>query len=341
MGHGGDIYRNQVELDFSVSLNPYPVPQSIRDAAEDGIRKSMFYPDVKQESLRNALADLDGVAFDEVFAGNGASELLLAAVRSIRPRRVLVAEPGFTGYRSVLGSLLDCSVTEYVLREENDFVVDKKLPLQGMDLLFLTDPWNPTGRNISGDVLKHLLARAKEEGVCTILDQSFLHLSDKADVDAHDLLREYEDLILIRSFTKLFALPGIRMGYVIANNDRIAGIQKQLPEWNLSAIAGSVMEEGARLIKGSDFCERSRELIRKEREYLQNGLKKWGIRVYQSDANYMLIRSEEDLYTKLLTQKILIRDCSDFPHMPDHFFRIAVKDHESNRKLLDTLQKIL
>ena len=350
MGHGGDIYRNRVDLDFSVNLNPAPVPEAVRQAIRAGIRDACAYPDPEQEKVRTAIAKADGVKAENVFAGNGASELILAAVRAVSPKKAVLMEPCYLGYSYALQSLSDCEIIRVQLDRKNGFSLTGK-ECEDMDLgtgmLFLTDPWNPSGGNIPDTVLLSVLERAEERGNAVLLDQSFLFLSDKGAAyqnpgaaGAADLIRRFENLMILRSYTKLFSLPGIRMGYILAREDMIGRIRRQLPEWNLSSPSGSAMEACASLLsEGEEVfdCQKNAE----ERAYLSDALKKLGCAVYPSDTIYILFEADPDLYHKLLQRGILIRDCSDYNGLGRGYFRVAVKDHASNSTLIRTMEQIL
>ena len=346
MNHGGDIYRNRIDMDFSVSLNPADIPQKIYDAIKEGVDNAGFYPDIEQESVRKCIGGYEGISPECVFAGNGASELILAITRALKPENVLLTEPGFSGYRYALNGLHNCKTETFCLKEDNGFILTPDLSCRiskDTDLIFLCDPWNPTGKNIDEDLLVLILEKAKESDTYVVLDQSFFHLSEKSlkGFDVKSMLERYDRLIVLRSMTKLLALPGIRTGYVMADCDIIKRIRKELPEWNLSVISQEVIKAGISLIYESDFIDSSLSLIKKERAYLKDALSKLGFRVYDSDTNFILIESEHELYEKLLSKNILIRDLSDCPGLIKGFYRIAVKDHGSNMMLIENIREIL
>ncbi|MDO5702146.1 MAG: aminotransferase class I/II-fold pyridoxal phosphate-dependent enzyme, partial [Lachnospiraceae bacterium] len=180
MSHGGDIYRNSVHTDLSVNLNPYGTPDLMLDAAAEGIRLAAAYPDSEQEEVRSAIAAADGVAAECVFAGNGASELILASVRAVAPKTALLIEPCFSGYRHALKSLRGCEIREMYLREEEDFRLGDGVigcMDEGVDMVFITDPWNPTGQPVGGELLLKILAEAQRRHIYVLLDQSFYLMS--------------------------------------------------------------------------------------------------------------------------------------------------------------------
>ncbi len=346
MAHGGDIYSHKIDLDFSVSLNPFPPSQDLEAAVLSGLKRAGCYPDIRQTRLRTLLAEKNNVEADNVLAGNGASEMLLSAVRSISPRNVLLPVPCFTGYRHILDASGCCRTEPFFLKEEDGFAIPPAFPeviQESHDLLILTDPGNPAGRNIDEKILYDILDRCRETKTKVILDESFYFLSRKACIEreksAAALIRRYPGLYIIRSWTKLFSLPGIRMGYVISSHENIWEVQAHIPEWNLPVITEEVMAELAgRLDEGMlrTMCL----AVREERDFFVPELAKRTEKVYPSDSVYILFRAEEGLYEKLLARGILIRDCGDYEGLGKGYYRTAVKTRQENLCLLKKLDEV-
>ena len=184
--HGGDVYRNDVRLDFSVNLNPYPMPSAVTEAMQAGISEIHQYPDPVQQKLREGIASLEGVSADNVICGNGASELILAIVRLLAPGKVLLPVPSFYGYRHALNALLDhemsknkkLEIKEYFLKEDNDFLLTTDFVSEitdDTDLVILANPNNPTGRCIGADVLEAVIEKCNQMGTALLIDECFLH----------------------------------------------------------------------------------------------------------------------------------------------------------------------
>lgn len=354
--HGGDIYNNTIAYDFSVNLNPFKIPDSITKALSESLLRANVYPDINQDKVRSSLAKIDNIDADMVLAGNGASELIMAVTKALYEKKkgqkftVLLASPCFYGYTHALNSLKDCCIKEYNLCQDNNFLIDDNyinLIDSSVDAVYIADPGNPTGKNISEDMLDKILNKAGECNVTVVLDESFFFLSDKysdslcSDNQYVTKLLNNNSLYIIRSFTKLFALPGVRAGYIIGNSQGIKAVRKHLPEWNLSVMAEMVLIEGAGLITDKKFVEQSCRYIKRERSILEKELSKAGIKVFESDTVFLLVKSHENLYEKLLSEGILIRDCSNFNGLTNGFYRIAVKDAKDNQLLLGTVQKLL
>ncbi|MBQ6622851.1 MAG: aminotransferase class I/II-fold pyridoxal phosphate-dependent enzyme [Mogibacterium sp.] len=336
--HGGDIYRNDVRLDFSVNLNPMPAPASLAEAIRRGAEAAGCYPDPLQSALRREVAALDGVAPGQVLCGNGASELLMAAVHALRPKEVLLTAPCYAGYRIALQAA-DPVLSEYPLDESKAFSLDEGIldEITGQtDLLILTDPNNPDGKRIDPELLRRIVRRCEELDVRLLLDECFLPLSEGPGYQ-----RLFPGVLHLRAFTKTFAVPGVRIGYLVCSEeDCLVQIRRHLPEWNVSVIADAAGREASRILRETDYLKRSAAMIREERAWLAAELTRLGAKVYPGEANYLLLRGGKSWYGKLLARGILLRDCSDYHGLGAGFYRVAVRAHEENRELISALKKI-
>lgn len=345
--HGGDIYRNRIDIDFSVNLNPLGTPSSVMDALKSALKRVECYPDPFQEDVRRKLADLHGLDRENVYAGCGASELIQAAIRAINPKRALLFEPGFSGYRYALESV-GCVMTHHPLSEGNGFAPAKediRAISTDIDIVFVCDPLSPSGINIDDELIDCILDEAKNNKAAVILDESFYEMSDKAAAAAanrsRELIMKYDNLFIIRSLTKLLAIPGIRAGYAISSCANIRRMIRQLPEWNLPVTSEEAIKAGIRAISETGLVQETVRLIRKERDYLSGILKGYGFKVIDSNTSYILFRGPDDLYDKLLGRGILIRDCSDYEGLEKGWYRTAVKDHMCNEKFAEALREIM
>lgn len=356
MSHGGDTFGKKIKYDYSVNLNPFPPTDEMTAAGIRGLKDSGKYPDIMQRNIRAVIAEREGVLQSNVLAGNGASELLLGAVRFIKPKKVLLLEPCYSGYEYVLGAEESCQVIRYSLNEEDGFIptlkdIDNIWDDSGdnnrgnngknkPELIFLTDPWNPSGKNIPEEVLEGFLEKADREGTWVILDESFLLLSEKVmgngRVVKSELLSRYPRSIVVTSFTKFLALPGIRMGYMLGDAGVIDGVKAQLPEWNLSIPAEYIMEAGIRKAGDKAYMEAVIRGIREEREYLAVELRQLGFKVFESDSCYIYFVGIPGLNEKLSGEGILIRDYEEAG-----YYRIGIKNHKANQYLVQKLMEVV
>ena len=257
----------------------------------------------------------------------------MAAVHGIKPKKTVIPVPSFYGYEYA-AKAAESEILFYETKEENSFCVTEELIsvlTEDVDLLFLANPNNPDGSLRDRESVKALLRHCKEKGIYMVLDESFIAFCG----DGFSMLseiEEFDNLLLVGSFTKIFSIPGVRLGYLVCKNQRLlAEIAGQLPEWNLSCFA---QEAGCICAEQTEFIRQTEQYITKERQFLEEGLREKGFVVFPSKANFILLYSEEPLYERLLKKGILIRDCSNFRGLHQGFYRIAVRSRKENKILL-------
>lgn len=341
MQHGGDIYRNKVNIDFSVNVNPLGIPDSVKEALSKAVELCDRYPDIKAEELTESISGMTGVKGDSILLGNGASELFMAVVHALHPGRIVIPVPSFYGYERTAAST-EAEIVYYEMKEEFDFCLDqgiKELLTEGTDLLFLANPNNPVGNMAENSLLEQIAEECRRKQILIVLDECFLEFTGEEKRSFKNKLKEYPNVIVVRAFTKIFAIPGVRLGYLICENRELRErIRKQLPEWNLSVFAQAA---GAAACKENGYISRTVQLVKKEREYLTKELQQMGIKVYPSHADYLLLKTGLPLYGRLLEKEILIRDCSNFRGLEKGYYRIAIKNHSENEQLVTAITKII
>lgn len=335
--HGGDIYRNQVRLDFSVNVNPLGIPDSVKAALLKAAEGCSTYPDPEAENLRQAVSRMLSVPEEWLLFGNGASELFLAAVHALHPRETVIPVPSFFGYEYAAGAVSG-KITYVPMKEETQFLPGKEVfevLNEETELLFLANPNNPTGTLVPEELLERLLTHCRKKRITVLLDECFIEFCG-GENSMLSALSRYENLILIRAFTKSFAIPGVRLGYLVCGDRRLrAKIARQLPEWNLSSFAqaAGIVCAGER-----EFLQKTREYVNRERHFLEQGMKALGMKVFPGSADFLLLYTELPLYDLLLKEGILIRDCGNFRGLGRGYYRIAVKRREENEVLLKAME---
>lgn len=336
--HGGDIYHNQVRYDFSVNTNPLGIPPAVREALHRAVEDCGHYPDVSQTELKRAVSGMLGVPERHLLFGNGASALFLAAVQGIRPKRTVIPVPSFYGYEYAAGAC-GGKIVYCKMGAGDGFAPGENLFsfLTGeTDLLFLANPNNPTGKFVDMAYLHAVAAHCRERGIYVVLDECFLDFCAEAP-SFREACRTYENLIVVNAFTKSFAIPGVRLGYLICGDEALRHrIERQLSEWNLSVFAQAA---GAACAEQKEYLRKTAEYVKRERHFLEEGLRKLGITVFSGEANFLLVSSGRKLYRELLRQGILIRDCRNFRGLSEGYYRIAVKSREENEVLLRALRE--
>lgn len=340
--HGGDIYGIPgVELDFSVSLNPLGTPFSVLQAAAEAAKATQCYPDPHCRALRRAISCRDGVGEDWVVCGNGASDLIWRLALALRPRRALVTAPTFSEYGQAL-SAVGCGVEEHSLHREDNFDLSAEILNQitpELDLVFLCDPNNPTGRLIPEDLLTEILSRCRRAGALLAVDQCFLELTE--DIP-HKLVEQLAGggLILLRALTKSYALAGLRLGYCLCQPELARRLALAGQPWAVSLPAQAAGEIA--LQKYPRWPFESIPYICLERERLSSGLTQLGFWVCPSQANYLLFYGQQPgLDQALLARGLLLRDCANYSGLGPGWRRAGIQTVEKNSRLLQAMEQII
>lgn len=337
--HGGDIYRNQVAIDFSVNVNPLGVPKSVEAALHEAVGQCSRYPDIRAEKLKQAVSKMIAVPGEKILFGNGASELFMAIIHGIKPKKTVIPIPSFYGYEYA-AEAAEGEVLYYETKANNDFVWQEDLfsvLTEETDVLFLANPNNPTGKLVSREEVKKVISYCFGKGITVVLDECFIEFCGR-ECSMMPEIEAFPNLILVRAFTKIFSIPGVRLGYLVCSDKwLLQKIGRQLPEWNLSGFA---QEAGYACAMQTEFTERTAAFLQKERQFLEDGLRQMGFHVFSGKANFLLIYSEHPWYDRLLERGILIRDCGNFRGLSKGFYRVAVKNREENERLLKTMGEI-
>lgn len=340
--HGGDIYRNQVELDFSANINPLGTPASVIEAAIQGVRNCAIYPDVECGRLKQAIAKTHGVKDAWIFCGNGAAEVIFSLVLAKKPKRALVFVPTFLEYEQALKSI-SCEITYVPLKKETGFSFTEQCLEQlstGLDMVFLCNPNNPTGELIAPKLLKQMVETCNKQNTLLVVDECFMNFVNEEDqCSLSSILWENQSIFLLKAFTKMYGMAGLRLGYGLSSDTTLIARMKQVTQpWNVSTPA---QYAGVAALKEKEFVIRTRELIARERTFLKTELKKLGLNVYGSRANYIFFEGPNDLYERFLERFVLIRSCKNYRGLNGHYYRIAVKNHEENSTFIQLLKEIL
>ena len=338
--HGGDIYRNQIRQDFSVNTNPLGMPDSVREALHQAVEEAEHYPDIHAQELTNAVAEQLRISEKKLVFGNGASELFHAVLHAVKPSKMLIPVPSFLGYEEA-AKTMDCEFIFYEMKKEEKFCLTERI-LDALDesisLVFLANPNNPVGNLVEPELILEIAEKCRQCDITLVLDECFMELTGKEQKYSFlSHLEEFPNVVVVRAFTKLYAIPGVRLGYLVCEQTLAEKIRLQLPEWNLSVFA---QRAGVAAIKEQGYVARAVSCIQTQRLFLCEELKAAGCIVYDSDADYLLFYSEKKLYELFLQRGILIRDCSNFRGLQSGYYRVAVKSEEQNRIFAEVLREI-
>lgn len=340
--HGGDIYSyyekyGRYPVDFSSSLNPLNAPLEVTNAYLEAYKYSFAYPPYNYKELREKIAEKENTSIENICVSNGAGELIRYVPVIFKPKNALITAPAFSEYKK---SLLECNVYEYLLKKENNFMLQQDFldNIVSKNMVFLTNPDNPAGNLISIEFIEKTTAKCRQENSILVLDECFIDLAENGE-SAVPLIKKYDNLIIIKAFTKTYSFAGFRLGYALANEKITNIIDNMLPEWRVSMPANMC---GIAALSDKSFINSSINYIKKEKEYLINNLKLFSFTIYGSEANYIFFYADIfDLKERLEKYNILIRDCSNYSGLEKGYYRVAVKKHEDNEKLINALKEIL
>lgn len=351
-GHGGDL-RTASELygvsesdwlDFSSNMNPLGPPDAVAGIMRDRWQDIVRYPDPAVRGLRAKLAAKYDIPVDSILVGNGAAELIDLAVRVLNPQETVLARPSFKEYedavRKVSGRVRDVS-----LSADNRFELDAASVLPYVDegrWLFLGHPNNPTGRIVPSETLRALA----DAGARMILDEAFIDfVPDEMDRSYIRQAAASEKIVVIRSMTKFYSVPGIRLGFIVAHPLTIARMKELQTAWSVNYLAQLI---GEAVLEDEAFAKRTLKWLGAERPRYVERLTALGLEVVPSDVNFVLVSLPEGggwtapkLQQAMAERGIMIRDASLFNGLDASYFRLAVRLPEQNDRLLSTLGSVL
>ena len=351
--HGGQLHRIAERfgigvsalMDFSANINPEGPPalvvQALKEALEEPAVLSQ-YPDLEEIQLRLSISDHIGVASEGIVAANGFVPLLDAVLRGIPIHRCLLPVPAFSEYRNAL-ERSNIAVTPYQLDQEQDFRYQpedllKTLKTGRHDALLLANPQNPSGVLCNREDLITLIKGAAKDNIYVLLDEAFIDYAAPHSVVGE--IRLYPNLVIFRSVTKFYGIPGLRVAYAVAEPDIANKIQKQLPPWPITTMAAIAIRAA---LTDRIYAERSLALNDQRRDFLTNGLNALGFHTYPSAANFVLIRfrsideAVECWQQLILNHKIVLRHCTTFEGLAHNHLRCAIRDDRANSDLIRAL----
>lgn len=353
--HGGDIYsvkekgNDGVLLDFSANINPLGLLPSVKAAVAEGLENCIHYPDPLCRELIRDLAHYENVKEEQIICGNGAADLIFRLVVAKMPYKAVVLAPTFAEYEKSLESI-GCIVKHHYLKEENGFRLGEDILFslnESVEMLFLCNPNNPTGQLMDPSLLRRILARCMEYNIFMVLDECFVDFLEEPEKNTlKDYIEEYNNLFILKAFTKNFAMPGLRLGYgMCSDRDLLNTLFETGQPWAVSLPAQLA---GVQALKETAYLEEARKLILEEKAYLQQELERLGFTVFSPAANYIFFKlpEQKDEYDSqdfkgLLEKKnILVRSCGNYKGLTQDFFRIAVKLHKENEQLVAALEEI-
>ena len=331
--HGGQIYNADGTagdwLDFSANINPLGVSKKICTAIIENLDGIKNYPDTNATELKAAISQRYKVAVENLVLLNGAAEFFYLYLNVTRPRKILIPVPSFSEYERAARAI-NAEIEYIFTRAEDNFELNLAQDFSA-DLMILGRPNNPTGNLISVDALKKISASTK-----ILVDESFIDFLDTESA------RQFvsEKISVVQSLTKIFAIPGLRLGFAVVEKNLAAKLNAAKDVWNVNFLA---QKAGVAALSDEKFLADTKNWLRTEQKYFVENLKKLrGVQVFEPTANFVLLKFEtveaaESALKKLRQNKILLRSCENFAGLDGRYLRSAIRTRAENLKLLEVL----
>lgn len=355
--HGGDIYSiyekypKEVDrlVDFSANISPFGIPDAVLEAVKDELAGAVHYPDPKGRRLKDAISSfleqVYGVRLPRacIVCGNGAADVIYRFALAKKPKTALLCAPTFGEYEEAL-ALSETKLSFYQCPKESleigADILDAVHP--GLDVMFLCNPNNPTGLLADEGILKKIVEKAWENHVLLVMDECFLDFVEYEEKrSVIPLLSQNKHILVLKSFTKMYGMAGLRLGYGLSGDKALIGAMEKCGQpWAVSTAAESA---GVAALKDVQYPKRVRQCVAFERKFLMDAFLKLGIHFFDSRANYILIKlpGVPHFYERMLAEGILVRRCENYRNLDSSYYRVAVNSHEKNERLVAALRKVV
>lgn len=336
--HGGQIYDATGKigdwLDFSANINPFTSEKIFKTLAEN-LRGIVNYPDAHAAELKNAICRRYDVSANNLVLLNGAAEFFYLYMFVTRPKRVVIPVPSFGEYERAARAA-GCDVKFFQTHAENNFTLDVDALLKILspeDCVMLANPNNPTGNLLTVEKILRIAEISR-----VIVDESFIDFTNAPSVKNF----VSEKISAVRSLTKIFAIPGLRLGFALVDEISARKLNSAKDVWNVNFLAQKV---GAEILADDDFLRQTRIKLVTEQKFFVNRLSKLPIKIFPPSANFVLFKVKstavaEKILHDLRQKRILLRHCANFVGLDGSFLRTAIRSHEENLRLLAALEKL-
>ncbi|BCJ96388.1 threonine-phosphate decarboxylase [Anaerocolumna cellulosilytica] len=338
--HGGETYDKEITLDFSANINPFGLPEGVKDALLKGIDSFNVYPDQHCRKLRTDLAKKIGIEDKSLIIGNGASDIIFRICFAVKPKKALLLAPTFSEYEKALKAA-GCDIDYYALKAEDNYCLTEQFInalTADFDIVFLCNPNNPVGNILEKRLVKKIQKVCKEKKIFLVMDECFLDFTNQCiEASLLSYIKGNENLLILKAFTKFYAMAGLRLGYgICSNRELIKAMEYAGPSWNVSIPAQIA---GIAALKEDAYDKATYEWLLNERDYLYEGLLRLEFKVYKPEANYIFFKGAENLYEDMLEKGILLRQCANYRGLSGEYYRIAVKTRKENEQLLKAIKE--
>ena len=360
--HGGYRHKASEEtgrdvkewIDFSANINPLGMPDKMKEAIKNEIEFCTHYPDPSCTKLIKAIAKKEEVEEERIFCGNGGADVLYRYLSYKNPQKILLPVPTFVEYEFLLTNGDNKREIHYYYmkqweNEDKSGWRERHLTIEEdildyiqpkFDMIILCSPNNPTGRVIQPELLEKIVYRTKQYGIDVLLDFSFIDFVKERDYKIEQCLKEQSHVTILHSFTKMYGIAGLRLGYAILEqrmNPKM--LEHYGSTWSVNHLA---QVSGFTALQEEGWIEKTIAYVEQEKSFLEEELEKMGIFYIHGSANYILFQKKGDmsLDKRLMERGILIRNCQNYVGLSGDYYRIAIRTHKENEYLIEQLKEV-
>lgn len=346
--HGGNAnFEKECNyIDLSANINPLGLPNGVDKAIINSIKYINQYPDNFNRKLIESIAQFEDVDKNFIFASNGASDIIFRLPRVFNCKKALVLAPTFSDYERAV-KVNGGEIVYHYLKADDDFKLDNSIietiEFSSPDMIFLCNPNNPTGDLIEFDLMVEIIKYCSNKNTFVVVDECFMDFyNQKGLYSVKKIIRDYKNLVILKAFTKIFALAGIRLGYLITSNlDIIESLYNFGGDWSVSNVA---QEAGIAAINNSkNYLIETIKYVDEQREYLEKNLIDMGFKVYKGYANYIFFYGDKSFCIKKELDKkgIRIRHCNNYVGLDNKYYRVAISKLDNNKIFIEKVKEVV
>lgn len=352
--HGSDLekieqiygIKKEEITSFGANVNPLGVSPLLRSTLAHHIDAITTYPDRDYTALRKCIASYAGTDYENILMGNGSTELISLFIQITHPKKALILGPTYSEYEREI-SLEGGICLYYPLKEELDFTLNTEDFIsqldESIDLIVICNPNNPTSTAVTRQDMRIILDACKQKHIFVMIDETYVEFADNyEEITSIPLTEFYNNLVILRGTSKFFAAPGLRLGYAVTGNHQLlADINARKNPWtinSLAVIAGEIM------FQDKEYIQKTKSFIAQERTKMYETFSRDSrFKTYKPSANFMLVRildktlTSQDLFDRAIQEKMMIRDCSNFPFLNEKYIRFCFMSSEMNENLTKCL----
>lgn len=347
---------------FAANVNPLGISYKLKTTLSDRIDAITSYPDRDYTALRTSISNYVHLDKENIIVGNGSTELISLFIQITAPKKALLITPTYSEYEREL-ALQGGTLDYFPLLEDEQFALDvaklESVLTKNYDLLIICNPNNPTSSAIPTDTMRQILtccksaakliadSKGSEHELYVIVDETYVEFAPEIEqVTSVPLVKEFDNLVVLRGVSKFFAAPGLRLGYALTSSKKLlTEINERKNPWTintLAAIAGEIM------FSDEEYINKTKAYISSERTRVCAALRQNpNLKVYEPVANFVLVRilkptvTAADLFEACIQKGLMIRDCVTFQGLDESYFRICFMSKEKNDELLEIIQEII